>query len=589
MANSAAARPGDRTSAAAGVQAAEFAELRSLIIGPEQREIRTLQARLDDPGTHAREVSQVLPEAVLLRTHDPQLTRALAPSVEEAITASVRRNPRPLADALFPIIGPAIRKAIAASLSSMLESLNRTLEHSLSWRAIQWRITALRTGKSFAEIVLLNTLVYRVEQVFLIDRRSGLLLQHVKAGSTAVQDADMVSGMLTAIRDFAHDSFRVSEDEALDTLQIGGLAVWIEQGPHAILAAVIRGAAPPELRVRMQEVIERVHAQVGDALGAFDGETAPFETVRPMLETCLQSQYRREKKQASPVLWIAIAAIAVALALWLFLALSTRARWNTYLNALRAEPGIVVVSTDHHGGRFVVTGLRDPLARDPASLLSYANLAPADVNGTWQLYQALEPPLVLARARQLLRTPPGVTLRFSDGVLSATGTAPTEWILESVRVANLIPGVVRYDAAALIDSQIRALAQQLAASHMLFVRGTTTPVRGGERVLAAQLERTRALDALAQTADRRYRIAIVGHADADGPPEMNDSLSLSRANHVRAAIEAQRLARVDLTATGVGSREPLSRGTSDADKQGNRRVSLRVLADDAAPAKLPPS
>ena len=67
---------------------------------------------------------------MLLRKHDPHLTRALAPTIEEAITASVQKNPHPLADALFPVIGPAVRKAIAASLSAMLESLNRTVEHS---------------------------------------------------------------------------------------------------------------------------------------------------------------------------------------------------------------------------------------------------------------------------------------------------------------------------------------------------------------------------------------------------------------------------------------------------------------------------
>src|SRR3954462_1970936 len=169
-----AARPVATTGGGDAEPATEFAELRSLIIGPEQRDLRALEARLNDPGRVARDVSEVLPEAVALRRHDPHLTRALAPSIEEAITTSVRRNPQPLADALFPVIGPAIRKAIAASLSGMLESLNRTLEHSLSWRAIQWRVTALRTGRSFAEVVLLNTLVYRVEQVLLIDRRTGL-------------------------------------------------------------------------------------------------------------------------------------------------------------------------------------------------------------------------------------------------------------------------------------------------------------------------------------------------------------------------------------------------------------------------------
>ena len=159
--------------------AAQFTELRSLLVGPEQRQLRALQTRLEDPAAQARDVSRVLATAVELRTHDPHLQRALAPTIEDAITASVRRNPRPLADALFPIIGPAIRKAIAATLNGMLESLNTTLEHSLSWRSLRWRLDARRTGRPFAEIVLLNTLVYRVEQVFLIHRPSGLLLQHL--------------------------------------------------------------------------------------------------------------------------------------------------------------------------------------------------------------------------------------------------------------------------------------------------------------------------------------------------------------------------------------------------------------------------
>ena len=62
----------------------------------------------------------------------PTSSRALTPSLERAITASVRRNPRPLADALFPVMGPAIRKAVAHGLAGMVESFNRTLELSLS-------------------------------------------------------------------------------------------------------------------------------------------------------------------------------------------------------------------------------------------------------------------------------------------------------------------------------------------------------------------------------------------------------------------------------------------------------------------------
>ena len=71
----------------------------------------------------------------------------------------------------------------------------------------------------------------------------------------------MVSGMLTAIRDFVQDSFKVGEDEGLQTLKVGDLSVWIEQGPHALLAVVVRGAAPPSLRTALQQALEAVHAQ----------------------------------------------------------------------------------------------------------------------------------------------------------------------------------------------------------------------------------------------------------------------------------------------------------------------------------------
>jgi OOP family OmpA-OmpF porin len=580
VSNAAAARQGDRTPAADAAYAADFAELRSLIVGPEQRQLRTIQARLDDPATQARDVSRVLPVAMLLRKDDPQMTRALAPTVEEAITVSVRRNPRPLADALFPIFGPAIRKAITASLSSMLESLNQTLEHSLSWRAVRWRITAMRTGKPFAEIVLLNTLVYRVEQVFLIQRESGLLLHHVKLSTVAAKDADMISGMLTAIRDFARDSFRVGEDEGLEKLDVGDLSVLVEQGPHAILAAVVRGTPPPELRQTLQEAIEQIHARTGEALASFSGDTAPFETVRPALEGLLESRYRSRPKGISPSLWIATAIVALALGAWLFFALSARAKRNAYVDALRAEPGIVVVSSGRADGRFVVSGLRDPLSRDPASLVAGAGLAPAEVTTQWQMYQSLDPRIVPVRARQLLRAPESVSFTFEEGVLKASGSAPLDWIRESVRLAPLVAGVTRYDASALVDARFRAFNQELSASPIHFVRGTTSFDTGGDQVLAAQLDRLRSLDALAQAAERRYAIEIVGHADGDGTPDINDSLSVSRANLVRTAVERLRLGNLDLVARGAGSREPLTTNSSDADKRTNRRVTIR-----AAPAK----
>lgn len=580
MGSTAAMRSDESPDGASDSRTSTFAELRTLLVGPEQRQLRALQTRLDDPVTHAREVSRVLPAAVELRTNDPQLKQALAPTIEQTISASVRRNPQPLADALFPIIGPAIRKAISATLSSMFESLNTTLEQGLSWRSLGWRLDALRTGKSFAEVVLLNTLVYRVEQVFLIHRPSGLLLQHIAAPGTSVQDGDMVSGMLTAIRDFVQDSFHVSGEEGLQTLKVGDLSVWMEQGPHALVAAVIRGTAPADLRGTLQRAVESVHAQYSELLEPFGGDAASFESARPLLETCLQQQYRTRVEQGrrSPLLRILTAVLILVLAAWAFGALRARARWNGYVDALRSEPGIVVVSAGREGGKYAVSGLRDPLARDPASLLTAHNLRTADIVGRWQLYQALHPSLVLTRARHQLKPPREVDLQFDDGVLSAAGAAAPEWIDASARIAPVLPGVTRFDATGLVDGAVRTLAASIEAAAPLFVKGTTAFTTGGDQIVRDQVSRLRSLDALARVGNRQFTVELIGQADSDGAPAENLPLSRSRAARVLNLLQVQQLERVRMTATGIGSRGAAAPSAPEAEKQRNRRVSFRVTA-----------
>src|SRR3954469_24422324 len=186
----------DQDAANGSPEDGSMAELRTLLLGPAEKQIAEVHERLTDPQRQLEEVTNVLPAAIAVRSkQDSELADALSPTVATALERSVRKDPQPLADALFPVMGPAIRKAISSALSGMIESFNQTLSYSVSVRGLRWRLEALRTGKSFAEVVLMHTLLYRVEQVFLIHKKTGLLLQHVSAVPGAVQDADMVSGM----------------------------------------------------------------------------------------------------------------------------------------------------------------------------------------------------------------------------------------------------------------------------------------------------------------------------------------------------------------------------------------------------------
>ena len=538
-----------------------FSELRSLLVGPERRELKALQAQLHDPSLQTRDVSRVLPDAIALRANDPQLTKALAPSVESALTASVRRDPRPLADALFPVMGPAIRKAIAHALASMMESLNRTVEHSVSWRALQWRWTAVRTGKPFAEIVLLNTLEYRVDQVFLIHAETGLLLQQVWADAGAARDADQVSAMLTAIRDFVRDSFKTRDGDTLDALRVGDLSVIVEQGPHAMLAGVVHGTPPNTLQDVFKDALERIHRQFGEELRTFSGDAGPLERARSIMEGCLVTQFRPRQQTASYRRWAAVAALVLAaLGIWAFFTWRERTQWNAYVDRLRSEPGIVVASTGRRGGKFFVSGLRDALATDPATLIASTGLTPGVVEGRWEPYQSLEPRFVAERARDLLRPPPNVTLQYRDGVLTATGSAPNRWIVESERIAPAIAGVRRFEYAganplAQLKSAIEGLSVQFPKGGAVIAPDQSASLRAISTTLAE-------LNDVLRVENRRARVEITGHTDTDGTDSENGPLSHARADAVLAQIHAETLDAIAFSIRGVSSEFPLTSGTA---------------------------
>lgn len=266
---------------------ARLSELRSLLIRPEQVKLEELDRRLTSPESLAEQVGGVLAHAVALRgSPDSKLALVLRPIIEDAIRSSVSSNPRFFADILYPVMGPAIRKSMAEALRAMMESLNYSLETTFSWKYIKWRWEAVRTGRSFAEVVMLHTLVYRVEQLFLLHRESGVVLRHLAAEGIVAQDADLVSGMLTAIQDFVHDSFGGGEG-SLESFRVGDLGVWIEQAPRTVLAAVVRGNPPSELSTLLRTQLESIELQYVAALDRFDGDTGHFEASVDLLRPCL--------------------------------------------------------------------------------------------------------------------------------------------------------------------------------------------------------------------------------------------------------------------------------------------------------------
>ncbi len=568
----------------------ELSELRSLLLGIEPPKLHRFYEKLDNPQVDAEDISQMLPEAVILRTmQDEQLSEAMVPTIEQGIQSSVKKDVNVLSEAIFPIIAPATRKAIATALDEMLQSFNYALEHSVSPQSLKWRIEAKQTGKSFAEVVLLRTLVYRVEQVFLIDKQSGLMLQHVVAPKIEAQDPSLVSAMLTAIQDFVKDSFNVRKNESLHTLEFGELTIWIEEGPVGVLAGIIRGNAPEELRSVFQSTIEKIHLKLGREIKDFSGDTELFVASQPYLSACLESHYETPTKENNyTYAWAALGIVAMVLGTWGFFTIRENKRWNSYLNSLSEQPGIIVTKTSKRNGKYFVTGMRDPLAVEPDMLMKKANLNKKAVIHQWKPFISLEREFITKRAAKLLQKPKTVTFKLdNNGVLNATGSAPRKWILSAKeRKSSLyLLGVTEYEDKNLKDldiDQLNAYKKEIEEVIVLFDKGTTQFLPGEAEKLIKLVPKLKKLIDAGNLLEKNISIKITGHTSTAGDKQANIKLSQDRAKRILTYFTSVDIDKNKFSTKALGSETILRPELSEEDKRFNRRVSFKVIIDDVA-------
>jgi len=531
----------------------ELARLRELLLEPERERLEALERRPPPEKLDARALAELLPDAVLVRSaRDERLAAALAPTVERGLEASARRNPGVLADAIFPVLGPAVRKAIQAALAGALQSIELALENSLSPASLRGRWNARRAGVSYAEYLLARSLVYRVEQAFLVHRETGLLLEQALLPGVEARDADLVSAMMTAVSDFVGDSFGTEEGDGLAQIDVGGTRLAVAQGPRAVLAVVVRGTPPASLQTTLDETLERIHLDRAADLAGFAGDATPFRAARLDLEAILQERRRERARSAGagfalPALLLALAFLGVrAVLAWS----AWRRAWDAAVARVDAEPGYVVLEAER--GRRRVRGLRDPLARPVDEVL--AGAGPEEIAWEWEAFQASDGPIALARARSLLAPPPEVELSLAGGKLVARGRAGAGWVRELRARWSAIPGIAALDDARLVDADAERcakLAARLGAREVPW----EGPEPGGAAVEAA-LALIGELDASALASGQRPLIEVRGLREAGEEGALADR----RAAAFAAAVLRLRPRQVELRALPAGERPGLGRG-----------------------------
>jgi hypothetical protein len=253
--------------------------LRGILLGEYRDRVTELRTQIRQLQSLLNDVEQ---QVELL--NDPNLlAEKITPSLAPAISTSIRASREAMVEALHPIMGRLVTRAVAEALRELVRRIDNQMRSTFSFKTVTRRMQARIAGVSDAELALRDALPFQVHAIFLIYRQSGLLLRVLSPDQELSADSDLISGMLTAIRDFVHDAFGHKQEGQLNEVQYGENRILIESAHYVYAAVVCQGPEPIGFRADMRDRLGEIELEYLDGLREYDGNAAQFVGIDKQL------------------------------------------------------------------------------------------------------------------------------------------------------------------------------------------------------------------------------------------------------------------------------------------------------------------
>lgn len=413
----------------------QIEELRQILIGDNSEQLSELKQRIENVEQRTKDVAEVLPPAIDAGLkNNSGLVQALKEPVSLGLKEAIRTEPTAYAEILYPVMAPSIRRAIAQAISSMLVTINRTIESATTVQGLGMRVESLRTGVPYAELALRRSLLFQVEHVYLIDRDTGLLIAEEARPDAQSLDSDAVSAMFSAIQSFVQDSFTQSDGGRLTDLKVGEHNVWVVHGPKLMLACVIYGDAPESLKGQLDDALDGIRTNYASEINRFEGDSNIFvgidDYLRPLLQLKLKDEFEDINQATSKSVVPLIVGLLLLAGLAYYL-VERSSKLSTVEHYFRQAPGIAVTDVHWDEGQIVIEGLRDPDAVLPLKKLLAYDISEDQLRLNTIPFRSLEVGMEMQRFESQLEFPDGVYLGAKDNTIFLYGESPVSWLLEN--------------------------------------------------------------------------------------------------------------------------------------------------------------
>jgi outer membrane protein OmpA-like peptidoglycan-associated protein len=484
------------------------------------------------------------------RLDSDAVAQALGPQMGEAIKTQILVEREAMVDALYPVIGTTISKYMV----EVVKTINDKVETSLSPEGVWRKIRAKIQGVSEAELILRESLGYKIQSILLIHKTSGLVIRHLQPPGNFKVEAAMLAGMLTAMRSFVSECItQPDSDSELHEIEYDASKIILEIGGYCYLAVLVRGNPSPALIAGIRETLGQIILKAGKSISTYAGDpsTVPA-SVDVALDKLLQSepQLPRHRKFPSGIHYL-MAAVLIPLAIVSYrgwIARQVEARAAAKLDSM-PELAIYRVTPRVEWGKLILTGrLPNSYLRQRAEAVVRPTAEGWPLRNEILTVEASAEPTQTAgeveRVIWIFNQKPGTAITashpFGSGDVTVQGvTANLSEMQQLTQSLQKIPG-------------IRSVTSMVQVRPVL-----ETQIYFAPNVSQVDLAENRSrIDGIRQFLDQNPGVAlkIIGYSDPTGEQNANQQLSLARARAVQAqlvnlGIQPQRL-------QAIGSKNP---------------------------------
>lgn len=232
-----------------------FEQLKKILLEQDREEQQALAKKLEDldQQLNNRErleerVNPILKDQELRFQND--FPRLFGPQITKTISEQIKESQEEVVEALYPIIGRMIKKYITSEIQKLSEKVDQQMELAFSWEGWKVRIKAWISGTPQKDLVLSKLIEPKIEEVFVIEKNSGLLMGSFSKNQSV--DQDMVAGMLTAIKAFVEDAFSGGAQE-LESIDYENYKIVLKSFKSFFMAVVTSGGMSAEFKDKLDD------------------------------------------------------------------------------------------------------------------------------------------------------------------------------------------------------------------------------------------------------------------------------------------------------------------------------------------------